>query len=45
MISGWRNCHVTEAINAAAPTQMPMLDKRSVGAFTARAFYAPRDSL
>ena len=46
MISGCRNCQVTEAINAAAATQMPMLERRSVGAFsppiTARAFYVTR---
>src|SRR5579859_1091867 len=42
MISGWRNCQVTEAISAAAPTQMPMLDRRSGEAFTTLAFQARR---
>ena len=42
MISGCLNRHVTAAISAAAPTQMPMLDRRSVGALKplkARGFY------
>ena len=42
MISGCLNRHVTAAISAAAPTQIPMLDRRSVGALKplkARGFY------